>query len=196
MNSSCTSSSTSCVFFRKPSIVASRAGNRRSGKSIIFGGFSGQQRVRAPCSSLVTNPNAMSRPRPAPRWRRGRVQIALKRPSRRAILTPSDTPFCCAYATPHGFGGRMQVLINIDVDDLDRAIQFYRDAFGFEVTRRFGADGAELTGAGAPIYLLRKAQGSRPAGTVAGGRDYARHWTPVHLDFVVDDVDAAVGTAV
>ncbi|MCD0501448.1 VOC family protein [Bordetella petrii] len=90
----------------------------------------------------------------------------------------------------------MHVLINIDVDDLDRAIQFYRDAFGLEVTRRFGGDGAELMGAGAPLYLLRKAQGSRPAGTVAGGRDYARHWTPVHLDFVVDDVDAAVESAV
>ena len=31
----------------------------------------------------------------------------------------------------------------------------------------------------------------------AGGpaRDYARHWTPIHLDFVVDDVDAAVARA-
>ena len=90
----------------------------------------------------------------------------------------------------------MNVLINIDVDDLDRAIQFYRDAFGLEVTRRFGGDGAELQGLGVPLYLLRKPQGTRPAGTVAGGRDYARHWTPVHLDFVVDDVDAAVATAV
>jgi predicted enzyme related to lactoylglutathione lyase len=27
-------------------------------------------------------------------------------------------------------------------------------------------------------------------------RHYARHWTPVHLDFVVADLDAAVGTAV
>jgi len=90
----------------------------------------------------------------------------------------------------------MHVLINIDVDDLDRAVQFYRDAFGLEVTRRFGGDGVELLGAGAPIYLLRKEQGTRPAGTVTGGRDYARHWTPIHLDFVVEDVDAATGQAV
>ena len=27
-------------------------------------------------------------------------------------------------------------------------------------------------------------------------RDYGRHWTPVHLDIVVDDVDAAVARAV
>jgi predicted enzyme related to lactoylglutathione lyase len=26
-------------------------------------------------------------------------------------------------------------------------------------------------------------------------RDYARHWTPVHLDFVVDDIDSAVTRA-
>lgn len=27
-------------------------------------------------------------------------------------------------------------------------------------------------------------------------RDYARHWTPVHLDFVVTDIDAAVARAI
>ena len=33
----------------------------------------------------------------------------------------------------------------------------------------------------------------RPEG---GGRTYERHWTPVHLDVVVDDVEAAVERAV
>ena len=35
-----------------------------------------------------------------------------------------------------------------------------------------------------------------PAPGAASVRDYRRHWTPVHLDFVVDDVSAAVARAV
>ena len=30
----------------------------------------------------------------------------------------------------------------------------------------------------------------------AGGRDYGRHWTPVHLDIAVDDLDAALARAI
>ena len=88
----------------------------------------------------------------------------------------------------------MQLLINIDVPELDSAIEFYTRAFGLNVGRRFGADGVELLGATAPIYLLVKAAGSTPA-PGASMRDYARHWTPVHLDVVVPDLDAAVQRA-
>src|SRR5690606_10198950 len=88
-----------------------------------------------------------------------------------------------------------RLLVNIDVDDLERAEAFYRDAFGLRASRRFGGEGVELLGAGVPIYLLRKAAGS-PAGDASmQRRDYRRHWTPVHLDFVVDDLDAALARA-
>ncbi|HVK71764.1 MAG TPA: VOC family protein [Kofleriaceae bacterium] len=91
----------------------------------------------------------------------------------------------------------MDVLINIDVDDLARAETFYTAAFGLTPGRRFGGDGLELLGASSRIYLLAKAAGT--AATATGARrDYARHWTPVHLDVVVDrleDVDAAVARA-
>ena len=40
----------------------------------------------------------------------------------------------------------MNLLINIDVPDLDIAFAFYTEAFGLTVTRRFGANGAELDG--------------------------------------------------
>lgn len=86
----------------------------------------------------------------------------------------------------------VDLLVNIDVDDLDRAIAFYTGAFDLRIGRRFGADGAELLGASAPIYLLVKAAGSRPSTASARLRDYGRHWTPVHLDIVVADIDAAV----
>ena len=90
----------------------------------------------------------------------------------------------------------MRLLINIDVPDLERAIGFYEQAFGLTLTRRLGPAVAEMSGAQAPIYLLEKAAGTPAAGATRQPRDYARHWTPVHLDVVVDDVDAAVARAV
>lgn len=87
-------------------------------------------------------------------------------------------------------------LINIDVDDLERAVAFYAAALGLRVGRRFGQSAIELLGAGSPIYLLKKAAGS-PAGPATDERRrYGRHWTPVHLDFVVADVGVAVGRTV
>jgi predicted enzyme related to lactoylglutathione lyase len=63
------------------------------------------------------------------------------------------------------------------------------------VGRRFGADVVELLGAASAIFLLVKPAGSAPHAASAQKRDYARHWTPVHLDFVVDDIDAATERA-
>ncbi len=91
------------------------------------------------------------------------------------------------------------LLVNIDVDDLALAEAFYTRAFGLRTTRRFRADGVELAGAAVPLYLLGKPAGSlacdAPANARCAMRDYARHWTPVHLDFVVDDLDAALARA-
>ena len=83
----------------------------------------------------------------------------------------------------------MTLLLNIDVPDVEAGVRFYTAAFGLKVGRRFGTDFVELLGWPAPVYLLTKAAGSDL-------RRYERHWTPVHPDIVVDDVDAAVGRAV
>jgi predicted enzyme related to lactoylglutathione lyase len=88
----------------------------------------------------------------------------------------------------------MDLLINVDVPDLERALAFYMRAFGLTVRRRFGGQGAELTGWPVPLFLLQKEAGSKGAGDAL--RTYERHWTPVHLDVVVDDIDAAVARAV
>lgn len=87
----------------------------------------------------------------------------------------------------------MTILLNIDVPDVAAATTFYTAAFGLTVGRRFGADFVELLGWPAPVYLL-----SKKAGTIGAGSDrrhYERHWTPMHIDVVVDDVDAAVERA-
>ena len=87
------------------------------------------------------------------------------------------------------------VHFEIPSDDPERATRFYGDAFGLRPGRRFGADALELLGGSASIYLLVKPAGSAafPAGNAR--RDYRRHWTPVHLDIVVDDIDAALQRA-
>jgi predicted enzyme related to lactoylglutathione lyase len=88
----------------------------------------------------------------------------------------------------------LDVLVNLDVDDLDKAVQFYCAAFDLKVGRRFGTFAAELLGTSTPFYLLLQKSGT--TATAAGSaRTYARHWTPVHLDFVVKDIDAAVDKA-
>jgi predicted enzyme related to lactoylglutathione lyase len=87
----------------------------------------------------------------------------------------------------------MTVLINIDVPDLAAAVAFYTEAFALTVGRRFGTEAVELTGWPSPVYLLCK-----DAGTIGAGnspRSYDRHWTPVHLDVVVDDIGTALGRA-
>lgn len=89
----------------------------------------------------------------------------------------------------------MDLLINIDVDDIERAVRFYTAAFDCRVGRRFGPDAVELVGGSFPIYLLRKAPGTNATPLSGPSRDYRRHWTPVHLDIVVSNIDEAVRRA-
>ena len=83
----------------------------------------------------------------------------------------------------------------IDVDVLERGIAFYTAALGLTVARRLRSDWAELAGAPVPIDLLANAAGTPASPVASARRDYGRHWTPLHLDVVVDDLDAAVRRA-
>jgi catechol 2,3-dioxygenase-like lactoylglutathione lyase family enzyme len=86
----------------------------------------------------------------------------------------------------------MDIRICIDVDDLERGIAFYTQGLGLRLGRRLGADWAELLGGTSAIDLLANAPGTAPLGPhKPQRRDYARHWTPVHLDFVVQGIDEA-----
>ena len=89
----------------------------------------------------------------------------------------------------------LQLRVCIDVENLEAGIAFYRDALGLTPGRRLGQSWVEMLGAAAPIDLL-----AEPAGTTASPRskavrDYGRHWTPVHLDWPVPDLEAAVRRA-
>src|SRR5687768_1219703 len=89
----------------------------------------------------------------------------------------------------------MNFLVNLDVDDLDKAIRFYSAAFGLTAGRRF-TFGVEMSGGPTPIYLLVKSSATPVSDATSQRRDYERHWTPLHLDFVVEEIESAVQKAV
>jgi len=90
----------------------------------------------------------------------------------------------------------VKLIINIDVPDIKPAIEFYCAALGLTHTRTLDHDTAELTGASSTIYLLQKGGGTQAVQTPPVARHYQRHWTPVHFDLVVPDVDAAAARAI
>jgi len=87
-----------------------------------------------------------------------------------------------------------RLLVNIDVPDLGRAADFYAAVWGVSAGRRIGDGVVEMLGLEAPIYLVAAPPGGVPA-PGAAPRRYDRHWSPVHLDIAVDDLDAAAARA-
>lgn len=90
----------------------------------------------------------------------------------------------------------MRIIVNIDVPELAPAIEFYGKALGLKLSRIIDNDVAELTGTSSVIYLLAKTGGSAAASSLAETRRYSRHWTPVHIDFVVEDLSGATNRAI
>lgn len=88
-----------------------------------------------------------------------------------------------------------RLLINIDVPDIEAGIAFYTAALGLKVGRRFDAEFVELAGAPSPFYLLKKDAGTAIGPAGGDVRRYERHWSPIHPDFAVDDLEAAVERA-
>ncbi|HCA01549.1 MAG TPA: glyoxalase [Halomonas campaniensis] len=90
----------------------------------------------------------------------------------------------------------MRIVVNIDVPELAPAIEFYTNALDLELSRLIDEDVAELAGTSSVIYLLAKSAGSSSTSTMLEKRRYSRHWTPVHIDFVVEDLLEATDRAV
>jgi predicted enzyme related to lactoylglutathione lyase len=96
---------------------------------------------------------------------------------------------------PRYAGAMLKLAINIDVDNLEKGVAFYAGAFDLKPLRRFGATAVELEGAQARVYILEKAPAAPPFPGAKTLRDYGRHWTPVHVDLLVDDIEQARGRA-
>ena len=85
----------------------------------------------------------------------------------------------------------MEFSICIDVDDVNRAVEFYGRGVGLTVVEQ-QPDWAQVK-LGDQTFWIMKAPGG-VQGSIS--RDYSRHWTPVHLDFAVEDIDVAVKRAI
>ena len=85
------------------------------------------------------------------------------------------------------------VSISIDVPSLAEGAAFYCAAFGFsKKSEPVPGLVAVLQGLNVELCVLEKPTGSRPSPDTTDRRKLERHWTPVHLDFHVDDLHAAL----
>src|SRR5436190_17823655 len=91
---------------------------------------------------------------------------------------------------------RMKYSVSIDVPQLDEGLRFYRDALGLPEVARPVATYVILKCGESQIGLIEKSAGSKPARGADDVRRYERHWTPVHIDFHVDDFEDFLERAV
>jgi len=91
----------------------------------------------------------------------------------------------------------IKISVSIDVSDLIKAEAFYIDALGCKKLRNQGESMVVLSVENCDIYLQEKAVGTKPLPTKPEiVREYSRHWTPIHLDFLCENVDEVVSKIV
>lgn len=87
------------------------------------------------------------------------------------------------------------VTFSVDVPDLEAGVEFYTEGLGFEAVGSAWEDAFELRGDGVRVHLLEREPGAPATPDGDDTRTYERHWTPVHLDLEVDDVDVVIERA-
>jgi catechol 2,3-dioxygenase-like lactoylglutathione lyase family enzyme len=90
----------------------------------------------------------------------------------------------------------MKYSVSIDVPRLEDGLRFYRDALGLAEIARPVPTYVILKCGNSQIGLIEKSAGSKPAAGTDEVRRYERHWTPVHIDFHVDDFETFLAKAV
>jgi predicted enzyme related to lactoylglutathione lyase len=89
----------------------------------------------------------------------------------------------------------MKITVSIDVPSIDEGLRFFGGVFGFAETARPHPGYAMLTTGDVTIGLLAKQAGSSPAPGSSDVRKYERHWTPVHIDFRVEEFELTLERA-
>lgn len=87
------------------------------------------------------------------------------------------------------------VSVSVDVPSLDEGLRFYGEAFGFEKVAEPYPGVAVLRTEEAQLLLLAKDSGTCPCPAPVAERHYGRHWTPVHIDFHVDNFQSVLAKA-
>ncbi|GFE52453.1 glyoxalase [Roseobacter cerasinus] len=77
--------------------------------------------------------------------------------------------------------------VSIDVSDMTKALTFYVEALGCKFKKKYSDDWQVVSVGTLDLHIQQKASGT--IGAADHKRDYSRHWTPVHLDFIVDDIE-------
>ena len=85
--------------------------------------------------------------------------------------------------------------ITIDVPNIHEGVTFYVEGLGLTLREKLAQTIYLLEFAGVRVYICQHQPGTRPF-TDGPHRDYSRHWTPVHLDLEVTDLDAALESAI
>ena len=86
----------------------------------------------------------------------------------------------------------IKISVSIDVSSLKQAETFYIEALSCKKLRDQGSNMAVLSTENCDIYLQEKDSGTKPLMSSEVVRDYKRHWTPVHLDFLTENIDDVV----
>jgi predicted enzyme related to lactoylglutathione lyase len=89
----------------------------------------------------------------------------------------------------------ISVSVSVDVPSLEEGLRFYGEAFGFTKSAEPFPGVAVLSAGEAKLLLLAKVPGSSPSPHSDEKRHYDRHWTPVHIDFHVDDFKGSLAKA-
>src|SRR4029077_15653247 len=69
----------------------------------------------------------------------------------------------------------------------------YAQGLGLTLKRRLSSTWVELEATNLSIFLLTDRPPVADLGSTTADRNYQRHWIPVHLDFIVGDLDREVG---
>ena len=86
----------------------------------------------------------------------------------------------------------IKITVSIDVSSLKQAEAFYTEALGCNKIRDQGSNMIVLGTENCDIYLQEKKAGTNPLSSSEVVRDYNRHWTPIHLDFITENIDEVV----
>ena len=84
------------------------------------------------------------------------------------------------------------VHLSIDVPNLEAGLRFYGNVFGFREKARPFPTMAILDANNLTVCMHEKAAGTKSSPGASDVRRYERHWTPVHVDVHVEDLDAAL----
>lgn len=92
----------------------------------------------------------------------------------------------------HTHTARPSVHLSIDVPNLEAGLRFYGNVFGFIEKSRPFPTMAILDAQNLTVCMHEKAAGTTSSAGGSDVRRYERHWTPVHLDLHVPDLDAVL----